>query len=78
MVSHGAGHVLLDGITVILRVEGNDRNKMKLHTERLAGLRAQRKLLISLGQGLEVIPKFFIFYFHHSFYSFIENHELQF
>lgn len=78
MVSHGAGHVLLDGVTVILRVEGNDRNKMKLHTERLAGLRAQRKLLISLGQGLEVIPKIFIFYFHQSFYSFIENHTLQF
>lgn len=46
-----AGHVLLDGVTVILRVAVNDRNKLKLHIERLAGLRAQRKLLISLSQG---------------------------
>lgn len=54
-----AGHVLLDGVTVILRVAVNDRNKLKLHIERLAGLRAQRKLLISLSQGLDVIPKIF-------------------
>lgn len=54
-----AGHVLLDGVTVILRVAVNDRNKLKLHIERLAGLTAQRKLLISLSQGLDVIPKIF-------------------
>lgn len=54
-----AGHVLLDGVTVILRVAVNDRNKLKLHIERLAGLTAQRKLLISLSQGLDVIPKLF-------------------
>lgn len=55
-----AGHVLLDGVTVIVRVAVNDRNKLKLHIERLAGLRAQRKLLIeSLSQGLDVIPKIF-------------------
>lgn len=54
-----AGHVLLDGVTVILRVAVNDRNKLKLQIERLAGLRAQRNLLISLSQGLDVIPKIF-------------------
>ena len=54
-----AGHVLLDGVTVILRVAVNDRNKLKLHIERLAGLTAQRKLLISLSQRLDVIPKLF-------------------
>lgn len=54
-----AGHVLLDGVTVILRVAVNDRNKLKLQIERLAGLRAQRKLLISLSQGLDAIPKIF-------------------
>lgn len=72
------GHVSLDRVTVILRIAVNDRNKLKLHIERLTGLRAQRKLLISLSQGLDVTPKIFIFYFHHSFYSFIENHTLQF
>lgn len=54
-----AGHVLLDGVTVILRVAVNDRNKLKLHIERLAGLTAQRKLLISLSQGLDEFPKLF-------------------
>lgn len=44
-----AGHVLLDGVTVILRVAVNDRNKLKLHIERLACLRAQRKLLTEPG-----------------------------
>ena len=54
-----AGHVLFDGVTVILRVAVNDRNKLKLHIERLAGLTAQRKLLISLSPGIRRNSKTF-------------------
>lgn len=53
------GHILFDGVTVILRVAVNDRNKLKLHIERLAGLTAQRKLLISLSPGIRRNSKTF-------------------